>query len=190
QFGDDGSECEEHRLKDCRIAIAFGLSGSQRKTCGKYYGYGEGTAPKLELALLEPGRVCIYFPAHKETSNLRFHLHAPFASTVARDSVRECAGNDALRDHLAQLLAESMLSIRDQGLLTVRALALLPNDKDNLPNFFKPIMERLTQEFQKQHLVPKKNGGHAAASGVLRGPRALSELINDDDLAVLLGDDD
>ena len=55
-----------------------------------------------------PGGSVSTFPAEKETSNLRFHLHAPFASTVARDSVRNCPANDKLRDHLAELVAKSM----------------------------------------------------------------------------------
>ena len=190
QVEDEETENEDRRLKSCRISVAFGLSRAEPKSGGKKKGSDDAeAAPEWELAPMDPGRVCIYFPADKETSNLRFHIHAPFASTVARDSVRDCAGNDALRDHLAELLAESMPAIRDQGLLTVRALALLPNDKDNLPEFYKPVMKRLAQEFQEQDLVPMKSGGHAAASGIFRGQRALSELIDDDDMVMLLGDD-
>jgi hypothetical protein len=49
--------------------------------------------------------VSIYFPAAKETSNLRFHIHAPFASTVARDSVRETPENDQLLADIGDLIA-------------------------------------------------------------------------------------
>ena len=69
----------------------------------------------------------IYFPAEKETSNLRFHIHAPFASTVARDSVRDCDANRQLRDQLAELVAESLTNIRDRGMLSVGFLGVLPN---------------------------------------------------------------
>ena len=139
---------------------------------------------------MEPGRVSIYFPAEKETSKLRFHLHAPFASTVARDSVRDCEANDELRDHLADLIAESMTAIRDQGLLTVGFLATLPNDEDKLSPFYKPILDRLVKTFQSENLTPMKKGGHAAAIGVFRGrPAPLSDLIVDADLATLLGEE-
>ena len=131
---------------------------------------------------LDPGQVSIYFPAVKEPCNLRFHIHAPFASTVARDSVRDCPANDELRDHIADLVAESMHSIRDQGLLDVRFLATLPNDKDNLSLFCDPIRERLIEEFNQMKLTPMKKGGHAPASGCYRGRRDLSDLINDEDL--------
>ncbi|MYE90547.1 hypothetical protein F4X33_16305 [Candidatus Poribacteria bacterium] len=134
------------------------------------------------------GKVSIYFPAEKETSNLRFHLHAPFASTVARDSVRECEANDALRDHLADLVSESMTAIRDQGLLTVGFLATLPNDKDNLSEFYRPVMNRLVKAFREEKLTPMKQGGHASADGIFRGLVRLSDLIADDDLATILGE--
>lgn len=184
-------EAEEKQGKDCHIAIAFSLSHVEAKVDAKKQADNpEKTKPEWELSPIKPmGSVCIYFPAIKESSNLRFHLHAPFASTVARDSVRDCAGNNALRNHLAALLAESIHILRDQGLLTVKSLAILPNDKDNLPAFYKPLMDMLIQEFNTQGLVPMKQGGHAAAEGTYRGAKALSDLIDDENLALLLQKD-
>ncbi|MYB01116.1 hypothetical protein F4X90_15805 [Candidatus Poribacteria bacterium] len=166
QDEDDKSKCRQ-------IAIAFGVDMSK--------------SGHWKIIPLNPGQVCIYFPAVKEPCNLRFHIHAPFASTVARDSVRDCPANDELRDHIADLVAESMHSIRDQGLLDVRFLATLPNNKDNLSSFCDPIRERLIEEFNQTKLTPMKQGGHAPASGCYRGRRDLSDLINDEDLATLLG---
>ena len=190
QVDDDEADNESQKVKSCRIAVAFGLTQVEAKAdAQETKSGGTDATSKWDLASMEPGHVCIYFPADKETSNLKFHLHAPFASTVARDSVRDCAGNEALRDHLADLLAESMSAIRDQGLLTVRTLALLPNDKDNLPNFYQPLMDQLIEEFKQQALVPMKHGDYAAASGIFRGTKTLTDLIDDEDLVSLLGDD-
>lgn len=187
---------EDGEPKLCRIAVAFGLERSQRPEANRSGGKrgrrrrGQPRVGRWKIAPLEPGKVCIYFPAEKETSNLRFALHAPFASTVARDSVRDCAANNALRDHLADLIAESMTNLRDQDLLTVSFLATLPNDKDNLSPFYKPIMEKLVEVFQSQKLTPMKDGSHKVANGVFRGSRQLSDLIDDKDLATILGGDD
>ena len=85
---------EDANLKHCRIAIAFGLEKTPKE--------------EWQVKLLKKGQVCIYFPAEKETSNLRFHLHAPFASTVARDSVRDCEANYGLRDQLAIRLSPNL----------------------------------------------------------------------------------
>lgn len=180
---------EKGSLKDYRIAIAFGLEKTQ------------GTTPKRsrkkrrrrqhaqwKITSLSPGRVSIYFPAEKEGSNLRFHLHAPFASTVARDSVRDCPENDRFRDHLAELVVESMAAIRDQGLLNVGFLATLPNRKDDLLTFYEPILQGLIEAFKSQRLVPMKQGNHKAAADVFRGPRELTDLVKDQDLVAILGD--
>ena len=166
---------EDDNLKTCRIAVAFGME----KTQGQEW----------KIKLLDRGQVCIYFPAEKETSNLHFHLHAPFASTVARDSVRDCEANDDLRDQLADLIAESIATICDQGLLTVGFLATLPNDRDNLSSFYKPILNRLIEVFKNKELVPMKQGGHAAANNIFRGSAQLSDLINDSDLVTILEED-
>ena len=162
-------------LKRGRIALAFGLDKSE-----------DGG---WKIIPLNPGQVFIYFPAVKETSNLRFHLHGPFASTVARDNVRDCPANDELRDRIADLVAETMPAIRDRGLLDIEFLATLPNNRDNLSLFYFPIQERLIEEFNEKKLIPMKKGGHSPALECYRGPRALSDLINDEDLATLLGKD-
>ena len=166
---------EDGQLKPCRIAIAFSMDKPEK---------GE-----WKIKPLNPGQVSIYFPAAKEPSNLLFHLHAPFASTVARDSVRDCPANDELRNHISELIAESMTTIHSRGLLDVDFLATLPNDKDQIRYFYQPILKRLVEEFNTKKLVPMKQGGHAAASETYRGSRRLSDLINDEDLATLLEKD-
>ena len=169
---------EGGKSRTWRIAVAFRLEPSS-------------VDGRWRITALSPGRVCIYFPAIKETSNLRFHVHAPFASTVARDSVRECESNDQLRDHLGELIAESMMEIRRYGHLTVSFLAVLPNDSDGIPDFYRPIMKRLIETFREHELLPMKRGGHAPAADVYRADlRVLSDLIDDNDLAVLLKEGD
>ena len=39
-----------------------------------------------------PGKVAVYFPAEKEASGLRFHLHAPFVPELSRASIKETSG--------------------------------------------------------------------------------------------------
>jgi len=164
---------DEAETKDCTLAIAFGLVQDE----------GKGKKPKWSIASLDPGRVSIYFPAEKETSNLRFHLHAPFASTVARDSVRSCEGNNQLRDALAQLVADSLEDIRDRGFLTIGALELLPIDDDNLPEFYDPIRGKIIEAFRSRNLVPTRSGEHRKCENLFRGPSDILNLLSDEDLA-------
>lgn len=171
RFGNDVSVEDDGKMRKCPIAIAFGIE--ERK-----------------IMPIEPGHVCIYFPAIKETSNLRFHLHAPFASTVARASVRDdCPANDKLRDHLADLAARSMHKIRDLDLLDVSFLSCLPNSEDSLSDYYRPIMDRLIGEFNDEPLTPASSGGHAKASTCFRASAGLLDLVSERDLADLLGRD-
>ena len=175
---------------DYRIAVAFGLEKTRVTTPKKSRKKRKRRQhDQWKIKPLSPGRVSIYFPADKETSNLRFHLHAPFASTVARDSARECLENDLFRDYLAELVVESMAAIRDQGLLNVGFLATLPNHKDHLPTFYEPLLQRLIEAFKSQKLVPMKQGNHAPAASLFRGSRQLTDLIDDQDLVAILGDE-
>lgn len=167
---------EDGQSKKCNIAIAYSLVEEANKI-------GRGTTWKI--VPLEHGQVSIYFPAEKETSNLRFHLHAPFASTVARDSVRDCSANHQLRDRIAELIVESLISIRDQGLLTVSFLAVLPNSRDNLIKFYQPIQMAIIKAFEEEALTPTKNKSHAKHTDLFRGPAKITGVISDKDLKIL-----
>lgn len=158
--------------KNCRIAIVYQLKVDQADK-----------KPKIEP--VNYGQVSIYFPADKETSNLRFHIHAPFASTVARDSVRDCEANAQLRDRIAELVVESLVEIRDKQMLTMGFLSVLPVPTDNLLPFYEPIREKIVQAFRNQPLTPTKGGSHSRATALFRGPARISDVLSDDDLSVL-----
>lgn len=167
---------EDGKAKTCRIAIAYSLTEEEGKKGG----------PTWKIDPLEHGQVSIYFPAEKETSNLRFHIHASFASTVARDSVRDCNANHVLRDHIAELVVESLSEIRNQGMLTVGFLAALPNPQDNLPDFYEPIRKAIVLAFKDDSLTPTRSGSHAPANSLYRGPARIQEVLDDDDLSLLM----
>lgn len=169
---EDGSE------KDCRIAIAYALDLKEGK---------KATKSEWQVVPLDRGQVSIYFPAEKETSGLRFHIHAPFASTVARDSVRDSEANARLLEQIALLVAESLHSIKAQGMLSVNFLAVMPNPNDGLSRFYKPIREHIVSAFKNHKLTPTKAGTHARATALSRGPLRISDVIDDDDLSQLTG---
>ncbi len=85
-------------------------------------------------------------------------------------------------------MEDTLPQIRKKGLLTTKFLAVLPNGGDKL-RVYKSIMDRLVDLFNNEKLTPMKRGGHAPASGIYRGSRQLSELIDDEDLATILGKD-
>lgn len=168
---------DDEITKKCRIAIAYSLEAGDEKK----------DKTQWKIVPLKHGQVSIYFPAEKETSNLRFHIHAPFASTVARDSVRACQANYRLRDEVAYLVSESLSSIRDAGMLSVNFLATLPVPSDNLGQFYERIRNEVVKCFCTKPLTPVKFGGHLPGEKLIRGPSKISEMFSDDDLVAITG---
>jgi hypothetical protein len=133
------------------------------------------------------GQVFIYFPAVKESSGLKFHVHAPFASTVARDSVRDDPGNDALVEGVAELITATLPQMRDAGLITDGLLRTLPNDNDELPKRYAALRDRVTAAFGAESFTPMAGGGHAPSSSLLRSDRAVRSALSVDDVNFLRG---
>lgn len=133
------------------------------------------------------GQVFIYFPAVKESSGLKFHVHAPFASTVARDSVRDDPGNDALVEGIAELITAALPRMRDAGLITDGLLRTLPNDNDELPKRYAVLRDRVTGAFGSESFTPMAGGGYAPSSSLVRSDRAVRSALSVDDVNFLRG---
>jgi len=173
---------EKGVLVNCPISIAFKLQKEENKDDKNNW--------KIKKA--EQGKVCIFFLAEKEDSKLFFYIHAPFASTVARDSIRECDENNKLLDSIAELIAKSLIDIKEHELLSMDFLGILPNTDDNLLHFYEPIHKKIISTFKENPLVPTKNGSFASANELYRCPPRkqgglpISEIIDDDDLGLLI----
>lgn len=142
-------------------------------------------AKQLKIVPAMPGRVAVSFPAEKETSGLRFHLHAPFVPELSRASIKETDANQPLFQQLATLVAASLHRIRDLGLLTVDFLSALPNLQDQIPPRYQGIREAIVREFKNEPLTPTKSGSHAPAGTLYRGPSRIQDVLDDDDLSQL-----
>lgn len=171
--------------KNCRIAIAYNLVEIE--------GNNWEITP-LEESTSPGGQVSIYFPVRSEKPGLRFHLHAPFASTVARAEIREkdtLKANGVLRDSIASLVVESLIEIRELGMLTMGFLKVLPNSNDTLENFYKPIRDEIITAFNTQPLLPTMCGKYAPADCLYRADKSISGtkdqpgLISEEDLKLL-----
>ncbi|MFT5294933.1 MAG: hypothetical protein ACI9YH_000943 [Colwellia sp.] len=144
--------------------------------------------PKKELdeqfkIVIDPSsNVSVYFPAEKETSNLKFSINAPFASTVARDSIKDREENDELIHEIAILAAESLHLIKAQGLLTASFLEVLPNQDDNIPIFYQPIQNLIFKEFQTENIVPCQDNKHLISQNVYESPASFRHTFDIDDL--------
>ena len=159
--------------KEHAISIAFALI-SDEKAKSKY------------RIVPVDGKVYIYFPAEKETSNLKFHINAPFASTVARDSVRNCNENKQIIEHIGKLVAESLEYIKNLEMLTMAFLSVMPIADDNVPPTYQYIVSSIKSAFIEKPYTLVKAGGYDAARNLLQAPASISNLFSDADIEYIL----
>ena len=131
----------------------------------------------------------VLFPTREKTG-LRFTLNGPYRTNPARETISQ---TDAFNRHLmkgtCELMKESLPTLRDRKFLTLQFLSILPNEEDALSEFYAPLRDTIIDEFRNQKLTPTKRGDHAPASELYQVDRELSNLISDEDLAILLGKD-
>ena len=169
------------------VAIAFELDplpgGSSSST-------NVPLAKRFGITPTKPGRVAVYFHCAKETSGLRFHLHAPFVPELSRASVKDTPANEPLFQQLAGLAANSLSTIRDLGLLDRDFLAALPNSSDNLPARYECIRDAIVDAMNEQPLTPTHSGRHAPAERLLQARAPLKNLLSTEDIAILRGSEE
>lgn len=171
-------------LRKKRLAVAFPLDFLPKV---EFFEPKKPLAKQMRIVPANPGRVAVYFPAEKETSGLRFHLHAPFVPEVSRASVKETVANEPLFQQLAELTAASLDKIRTFDLLNAGVLEVLPNPRDDLGCRYECIREAIIHAMNNQTLTPKHFGKHAPANRLLQARAALKELLSEEDLAFLVG---
>jgi len=166
------------------VAIAFELAfrGEQ-----KSFDFKKPIADQLRIIPSERGMVSVFFPADKEMSGLRYHLHAPFVPELSRASIKNTPENTPLFEQLARLSARALHVIKDLGLLSGDFLAVLPNNDDPLPERYKVIRTAVVAEMKAQALVPTFAGGYASASRLCQARATLKALLSDEDLAFVTG---
>ena len=175
-------------LEHQHTAIAFELEPLSRDAQSDIHA---SFARQFRIVPAERGRVAVYFTAAKETSNLRFHLHAPFVPELSRSSIKNTPANEPLFQQLAGLAAQSLTTIRDLGLLDREFLAVLPNRQDEIPAQYTAIRDAIVGALNEQPLTPMHAGGHAPASRLLQAEVGLKDLLDLDDIRFLIdGDDD
>lgn len=170
-----------------KVAIAFEL---QLVGDAKSFDKAKPLAKQMKIVPAAQGTVSVFFPADKEVSGLRYHLHAPFVPELSRASIKNTPENAPLFEQLGGLSARALHGIKELGLLTADFLAVLPNNDDPLPERYRVIRTSVVKEMKAQPLVPTVGGSHAPAARLCQARATLKALLSDEDLAFVTGRDD
>lgn len=167
---------DKKSYKEFIISIAYSLKKNSN------------TDQDVIVPVTDIGRTFIYFPAEKEYSGLRFYINAPFASTVARDSVRNCEENLIIINAIAELVAESVGKVKQIGLLDHHFFEILPNAKDNLSTFYSCIRNAVYEVFQDNEYLPTRiRNRYTSAKNAIIGSSTIAFLFPEEYLLTLLG---
>ena len=154
---------------------------------------------RVEIAFrLETGRIVpvadspltVFFPTEKETF-AGFLIQGPYRTTPSRDNIPgHDPSNQALVRETAALLIDVLRELRDDGALTVAAIAALPLDAARFPDgsMFRPLFDAVGEALTAEALVPVARGGYGVAVDLeLAGGDQVHELLEPDQLGVLCG---
>lgn len=171
-------------LEKQRVALAFALDFLPNVSS---LSSAKPLAKQLKIVPTQ-GQVAVFFPANKEVSGLRFHLHAPFVPELSRASIKSTPANNPLFDQLASLAASSLHEIRDLGLLTTDFLGVLPNPQDRLGDGYgyQQIRNSIFEAMKTQPLFPTHDKGHAPAKILIQAKASLKDLLNEADIKFLV----
>ena len=134
-------------------------------------------------------RLAVFFET-EEATGLHFHVHGPFKLTDNRANIkRNDPWNARLIEEIAQLLATSLTDLRDKGLVKRGFLEVLPNGNDDLAEHWRPVLDAVVATFRSEALLPAQGAGHVSAPQAVRGPADIRDLLGDEGLAILEGEE-
>lgn len=164
-----------------KVAVAFDM-----ELLGdlKSFDRSKPLAKQFKVVPAVKGTVSVFFPAEKETSGLRFHLHGPFVPELSRASIKNSPENLPLFSQIARLAAGALHCVKDVGLLTGDFLGVLPNNIDLLPSRYEAIREAVLTEMRIKPLVPTYSATFAPACRLVQSRAALKSIFSADDLAI------
>lgn len=165
-----------------KVAVAFELAFVGDATS---FDEKKPLAKQLKIVPALRGKVAVFFPAEKETSGLRFHVHAPFIPELSRASIKSSPENLPLFEQLAVVAASSLHKIKGLGLLTGEFLSALPNNDDQLPERYALIRKAVLDEMRVAALVPTYEMGFAPAVLLLQARASMKTLLSNADLALV-----
>ena len=128
----------------------------------------------------------VLFPTIR-TTNLKFLINGPFRTNPSRESI---ADDDPFNLQLIDLICdlwETILEcLKQEGLLHVKTLHILPLDEDEVPTFFAHIQQRIHALLQEKAFLPTSDGSFVSAKEAVIGPGAIREVFSNDDISFLL----
>ena len=128
----------------------------------------------------------VLFPTIR-TTNLKFLINGPFRTNPSRESIADDDPfNLQLIDLICDLWETILENLREEELLQIKTLHILPLDEDEVPTFFAPIQERIHSLLQEKAFLPAADGSFVSAKKAVIGPKAIREVFSNTDITLFM----
>ena len=155
-------ESEDDKTDESLSFIKFSMPIDSRvstRTIDVAFTVATGKEGKTTFQKAKNPYISVYFPTETE-SKLDFIVQGPFRTTPNRSSVpADEEENEALAEQTAKLLRQSVLELRDMGLLDLSLIRILPLDEDDFDVYplFYPLYEEMRDLFSSELINDKRH---------------------------------
>jgi len=142
-----------------------------------------------EIIVPEPdSKLVVYFPTEKVTY-LNFVIQGPYKTTPNRENIPlDDEQNKLILEETANLVAESLLIIKELGYFDINFLNILPIIPENKTKelIYSVIYDKVKEKLSQEELLPTYNGKYArAADALLARGKDLTEFLDTEDVGFL-----
>lgn len=135
--------------------------------------------------------VSVYFPTETE-SKLDFIVQGPYRTTPNRSSIpADDPDNIILAEETAKLLEDSIIELKKANIWNMSFVKAMPLSEEQFQTFglFRPLYTTVKRLFQKQQVIPTKDGGYVyAANARISRQEKLASLLYGRLLTLLIND--
>jgi len=131
-------------------------------------------------------KLFVFFPTNERTG-LQFLVHAPYKTTPSRESIPFVDNqNQIITAALSDLIAESIMDLKNSDLLSVDVLSMLPIDSENNHPLYNSTFHKIKATLKTELLLPTSNGDYSSASNtILAREKELTNLLENGDCTQL-----
>ncbi len=139
-----------------------------------------------KIAPVHDSKLFVFFPTN-ERIGFKFLVHAPYKTTPSRESIPfDDSQNLLITAELSALVAESIIGLKNSGLLNVEVLSILPIDSENEHPIYCATFNQVKSIFTNEALLPTVTGGYESADKtILARERELTNLLENTDCSKL-----
>ncbi len=137
-----------------------------------------------DIAAINDAQLFVFFPAKKESTGLKFHIHAPFAATSTRESIKDSSPiNNFLFLEFPKLMESALQDLLDRKVLGLDGLEVFPNNSDSIRVELNPLKQVIFDYFSgKEARIPVSSKSYFPLQQIREVTNELFSFLTSEDL--------